>query len=123
MKLCSINVLHDRGFAPFDGSAAVVPIAEQLVRKGAVAVVAVSGTGLRYAGRFGCLLAGFARTGILDRLACPLRGGDLLRPRRSGLRRTQVEIGRDRQRRTGLDGELIRRSSLDAQVALKARAT
>src|SRR5438067_8494277 len=111
----SIDPLQRRRLALLDARAALVAaIAEQLVRQALIALLAGIGRfaaaqpALGGAKPGGGLLAGLARPGGVDRLARPLGGADLLRPRGAELRRAQLEIGRDRQRRARLDGELVR---------------
>src|SRR5580704_14515100 len=110
-----MNPLQRRGLALLDRGAAVgAVIAEQFVRQALVALLAgirrpaaVVETAWRDAQAGTGLLAGFAGAGGVDRLAGLLRGADLLRPGRTGLRRTQVVIRRNGQRRSRLDGEFV----------------
>src|SRR5437899_12683515 len=106
-----MNALQRGRLALFDRGAAVgAVIAEQFARQALLALLAGvrSGAAVETAGgdaQAGIgLLAGFARAGGVDRLAGLLRGADLLRPGCTGLRRTQVVIRRDGQRRARLDG-------------------
>src|ERR1700730_13324542 len=109
-----MNPLQRRGLALLDrGDAVGAIIAEHFVRQALVALLAgirrpaAVESAWRDAQPGTGLLAGFAGAGGVERLAGLIRGADLLRPGRTGLRRTQVVIRRDRQRRPRLDGEFV----------------
>src|SRR5207248_3134010 len=100
-------------------AALVAAIAKQLVRQAPVALLAGIGRFAAAQPAFGDaqpgggLLARLTRPRRVDRLAGPLGGADLLRPRGAELGRTQFELGRDRQRGTRLDSELVRPGSIE----------
>src|SRR5258706_8592288 len=112
----SIDTLQCRRLALLDpGATLVATVAEQLVRQALVTALlagigrlAAAQPALGDAQPGGGLLARLAWPGGVHRLARPLGGADLLRTRCARLRRTQLEIGRDRQWRARLDGELVR---------------
>src|SRR5271166_1810066 len=68
------------------------------------------------------LLARLAGPGLFDGLTGLLVGTLLLRPRRAGLRRSQVEIGRHRQRGARFDRELVGRRPLKPDRPLEVGA-
>src|SRR5712691_10582665 len=127
----SIDAFERRGFALLNGTARlVIGRAEQLGGEALIADLqrrvgphagSRNAAGRSLQDRI-CLLAGLAGTGGIDDLARLLGGGDFLRPRRPQLRRSQVEIGRDRQRRPRFDRELVGTDLLHADGAAQAGA-
>src|SRR5215208_1626114 len=110
----SINPLERAGFTLFSWSApGAVARTQQFACQAAVAdllarVELRAGAGPRGRLQDGArLLARLAGAGRVDDAARPLGRGRLLRARRAGLRRSQVEVGRDQQRRARLDREFV----------------
>src|SRR5271167_2232820 len=131
-QLLLIHPLQRGRFALFDlaAGAARTVVAQEIARQ---ALISDGGVGIGPTARtnvrkpvfgaaqaeIGRLLARLAGPGLLDQLLSLLVGALLLRPRRSRLRWTQVEIGWDRQRCSRFDGKFVGQCLLEADRLLE----